>query len=135
MKRPDEVKRELVTQWLARAQQDLGVAEHLLSQRSFLCAVGFHAQQAAEKYLKAFLVKHQIEFPKTHNIGLLLDLVTTVSADLSRSLQDIAVLSDYGVDVRYPGDLPDPTLEEAGDAVKLASKARDRILRALAGDA
>ena len=135
MKQPEEVRHELVTQWLARAEQDLGVAEHLLSQRSFLCAVGFHAQQAAEKYLKAFLVKHQIEFPKTHNIGLLLDLVTTASADLSGSLQDIAVLSDDGVDVRYPGDLPDPTLEEAGDAVKLASKARDRILRALAGDA
>jgi len=42
--------------------------------------VGFHAQQAAEKFIKAFLVRHQIEFPKTHDIGLLRQLVARVEA-------------------------------------------------------
>jgi hypothetical protein len=57
MKPPDAIRRELVAQWLARAEEDLGVARHLLAERlPYYTAIGFHAQQAAEKYVKAFLV-------------------------------------------------------------------------------
>ncbi|MFQ6098037.1 MAG: HEPN domain-containing protein, partial [Armatimonadota bacterium] len=70
MRPPEEVKREFVRQWVAKAASHLGVARHLLSDGSpYVEVICFHAQQAAEKYLKAFLVERQIEFPKTHDLG------------------------------------------------------------------
>ena len=66
MKPPEEVKKVLVRQWLDKAEQDLNAAEALLDKDTpFLFPACFHAQQAAEKYLKAMLTWHQIEFQKT----------------------------------------------------------------------
>ena len=54
---------------MRKAEGDLRAAEHLLAleERDYFTAA-FHAQQAAEKPLKAFLVRHQIPFGKTHDI-------------------------------------------------------------------
>ncbi len=79
MKPPDEVKRKLVQEWIAKAEQDLKAAEALLLGEPPLTYPScFHSQQAAEKYIKAFLTWHQVEFPKTHAFGELLDLVSKV---------------------------------------------------------
>ena len=68
MRTPEQVKRDFVQQWLSKADKDLQAAGVLLrAQLDDYESVGFHAQQAAEKYIKAFLVRHQIEFPKTHS--------------------------------------------------------------------
>ncbi len=132
MKPPEEVRREFVQQWLDKAEGDFELAKHLVSENApFLEAVCLHAQQAAEKYLKAFLVEHQVEFPKTHNLGHLLDLSATIDSSLAKTLKQITVLNPYGVDYRYPGDFPEITQEDAGEALKLASMVRDAILREL----
>ena len=129
MKPPEQVKRELVRQWLDKAASDVGLAAYLLSADApYLEAVAFHAQQAAEKYLKAFLVQHQIEFPKTHDLGELLDLAAQQDASLGESLNEITVLTAYGVDARYPADLPAVSAEEAKHSVELATKVRDAIV-------
>jgi len=73
MKPPEEVKREFVRQWLRKGADDLKVARHLLSAEPNLSyGAAFHAQQAAEKLLKAVLIWHQVEFAKTHDIGRIL---------------------------------------------------------------
>jgi HEPN domain-containing protein len=132
MKPPEEAKRELVEQWLAKADEDFGLAEHLLSEQSpYLGAVGFHSQQAAEKYLKAFLIHHQIDFPKTHDLVEILDLVARVAPALAQSLQDIRALNPYGVEIRYPGDIPQLNVADARQAVELAGKLREAIRAAL----
>jgi len=60
MRSPEEVRSEIVRQWLARAEEDFAVSSHLLSSgTTFWGTICFHAQQATEKYLKAFLVHHQ----------------------------------------------------------------------------
>ena len=132
MKSPEEVKRELYEKWLRRAEEDQAVAEQLLSDGvPYFGSIGFHAQQAAEKFLKAFLVWHQIEFPKTHDLGQLLQLVAQREKALAASLQGILVLTDYGVDTRYPADLPDLTANEASQAVELARHTKDAVLKSL----
>ena len=69
MRQREEVRREFVRQWLDKADADFGVAEQLLAANTpYRAIVAFHCQQAVEKYLKAFLVEHEIEFSKTHNI-------------------------------------------------------------------
>lgn len=80
----------------------------------------FHCQQAAEKYIKAFLTLHQVEFPKSHNIRELLDLVATVDETIAEDLKPATVLTPYGVEARYPGDLPVPSQAEAQTALSLA---------------
>jgi HEPN domain-containing protein len=134
MRPPEEVKKEIVRQWLAKAEQDLKAAESLLSQEQpLLYPSCFHAQQAAEKYLKAILTWHQIEFPKTHAIEQLLDLVKDAEPETASSLRDAVALTPYGVDIRYPGDQPEPNLEEAREAVELARIVRDTVMDRLTG--
>jgi HEPN domain-containing protein len=88
MKSPEEAKRELYERWIRRADEDLAVAEQLsFDGVPYFGSIGFHAQQAAEKFLKAFLVWHQIEFPKTHDLGKLLQLVARSDQKLADSLQ------------------------------------------------
>jgi len=134
MRPPEEVKRRLVQQWTAKAEEDLGAAEVLLSGKKPLFYPScFHSQQAAEKYIKAFLTRHQVEFPKTHALGELLDLVSRVDKNLAAFIGDAIALNPYGVEVRYPGDMPEPTCSEAHEALELSRKIRNAILNALEG--
>jgi HEPN domain-containing protein len=74
-------------------------------------AVGFHARQCIEKYLKAFLQEHDIEIIKTHDLVFLLDRTRTLKPLWLVYRQMLELLNDYSVDVRYPGE--DITKEEA----------------------
>jgi HEPN domain-containing protein len=132
MRSPEEVKRDFVRQWLKKAEEDINAAKTLLShEMSFLFTVGFHAQQAAEKYLKAYLTWHQVEFRKTHDLGELLDIIADIDSSLATALQDVTALNPYGVDFRYPGDIPEISRGDAEQAVVLAEKVQDAIVAAL----
>jgi HEPN domain-containing protein len=132
MKPPEEVRREFVRRWMQKAAEDMKAAKHLLARDAELThPTAFHAQQAAEKYLKAVLVWHQVDFPKTHDIGRLLELVRSVDARLADLVAGAAALTPYGVEFRYPADLPEPTRKEARAAVALADRVRQAVLRHL----
>ncbi len=129
MKPRDQVKRRIVGEWVRKATADLQVAQCLVSQEDhFANAVAFHCQQAAEKYLKAFLVWSEVDFPKTHDLKELLNLAEPVSRELAVGLKNVIVLTRHGVDLRYPGDRPDAALEEAREAVEMALQVRDAVL-------
>ena len=99
MRTPEQVKWDFVQQWLTKAHQDVSVAQLLLKdQLEGYETVGFHAQQAVEKFMKAFLVRYQIEFPKTHNISMLRELVGKVDKQFSQQLAPMEVLTAYGVE-------------------------------------
>jgi len=133
MKPPeDQARRQLVGQWRRKANMDLEAAKALLSREPpLLYPSCFHCQQAAEKYPKALLTWRQVEFPKTHVIGDLLDLLAKTDASLAESLAAATALNPYGVEVRYPGDLPEPDSADAAMAFDLAGKVRDAVMRAL----
>lgn len=129
MRSPEEVKAEIVRQWLAKAEQDLGAVEALLETKPLLLYPAcFHAQQAVEKCLKAFLTWRQIEFPKTHSIRELLDLVEHADPGLASELLGADALTPYGVDIRYPGDAPEPERNDAHEARELARKVHDAVI-------
>ncbi|HUU91926.1 MAG TPA: HEPN domain-containing protein [Phycisphaerae bacterium] len=133
MRPRDQVKRELVGRWLAQADADLAVAGRLLPDGApHAWAVAFHAQQAAEKFLKAFLAHCQIEFPKTHDLVQLLALVASKDRALAESLKETAALTPYGVEIRYPGEFPEVTASDAQQALELASAVREAVREALA---
>jgi HEPN domain-containing protein len=135
MKPPDEVARRLARDWLAKAATDLLVCEQLLGQGAvFSEAIAFHAQQAAEKSLKALLVVRQVEFPKTHDIERLLDLVAVGDGPLADALADVAGLTPYGVEYRYPGEYAPVPADAAVTCVSMARKVHDEIARRVPKD-
>jgi len=135
MKPPDAARLELVGQWVGKAEKDFSLARHLVAEGCvYREAVGFHSQQASEKFLKALLVLRQIDFPKTHNLGELLDLLAGTDAALAASLRDITALNPYGVEYRYPGDFPEIWQEEAESAFRLAGKVREAVMPNLPSD-
>jgi HEPN domain-containing protein len=75
----------LLREWIEKADADLEVARRMAAEAAdnlrIREIVGFHCQQAAEKYLKALLTRNQIEFPKTHDIKTLLQLAGDPVAD------------------------------------------------------
>jgi HEPN domain-containing protein len=93
--------------------------------------VGFHCQQAAEKYLKALLTRCQIEFPKTHDIKMLLQLAGDRVAD---SLGSAQWLTPFGVAIRYPGDTAEMLPGDEGKAIELANQVKQVVLTILAQD-
>ena len=106
--------------WLRYAEEDLITAETLLAQAHIpprqAC---WHAQQAAEKALKAVLIFLQIDFPRTHDLNVLRNLVPN-SWHFKTEHPNLAKLTDWVADVRYPGKVPEPTKAEAITAVKQA---------------
>src|SRR5262249_50530952 len=94
----------LVRQWVDKAEADFQVARRLVSDvaenRGFREIVGFHCQQAAEKYVKALLTVVQVEFPKTHSIEKLLMLAAPATEPLGISLDDAQWLTTFGVEIR-----------------------------------
>ena len=132
MRTAEQVKWDFVQRWLDKAGKDLAAAEVLLKgDFEDYENVGFHAQQAAEKFIKAFLVRHQIEFPKTHDIALLRRLVAGLDPTLAEKLSPADVLTPYGVEFRYPGELPPVSLERGTEAFQLANETRKLILEHL----
>ena len=96
-----------MTGWLAKAEDDLAAAKIILG--GALSSWGnssFHSQQAAEKALKALLVRYQINFPKSHDIAALLLLAEPRAPGIAAALDAARVLTMYAVETRYPDSDP-----------------------------
>lgn len=127
----EQVIWDFVHGWLQKAEGDLRASEHLLevSQGDYF-TTAFHAQQAAEKFLKAFLVHHQLAFPKTHDIQQLLEFAAKVDTTLKTELHSAIMLTPFGVEFRYPGEEA-ADLETAQQAVHEAKRVKIAILERL----
>jgi HEPN domain-containing protein len=94
--------------------------------------VAYHAQQCAEKYLKAYLVLRGIDFPFTHNIAHLLELCPP-DATWGASLEEADTLTRYAIVARYPGPGTDVSADHARLAAEVAARVREVVRQALAG--
>lgn len=107
---------------LALAREDLASAEALDSaERVSDSPVGFHAQQAVEKSLKAAIASRGLEFPFTHDLGVLMQLCEDAGFELPTDLTEADRLTPYAAALRY--GLGDPGAVVAQDALRWASLA------------
>jgi len=106
--------------WLFYAHSDLTLAAATIPgvMRESLC---FHAQQAAEKSLKAILIHQRVAFPKTHSIKLLVELLPD-EIERTPALLDAVTLTEYATVFRYPGEIEPITEEEYRHLLAMATK-------------
>lgn len=98
--------RTLSQEWLDIAQMDLESAEFLLGMRPIpVEIICYHCEQAAEKLLKAVLLFHDIEAPKTHDLLQLCKLCAEIDPEYVKLADACVELTPYGVQIRYPSNL------------------------------
>ena len=109
--------------WIAYAEEDFGSAKALLKlKKPYFSAVCFHAQQCAEKYLKALLVMKDVDFPKSHDLPTLDTLCNQNGIFTGLEPQQLIDLTKHAVQARYPGNQPTP--EDAREALETATTVR-----------
>jgi len=121
--------KSLINEWIEKAEGDYEVAlrEYKSKKKKRIyCIIAFHCQQAIEKLLKALLLCHKIEFPKTHDLLKLLHLLKGKDALLSVIAPELSDLSPYAINFRYPGD--DIESSELKYAVAVTKKLRKILL-------
>lgn len=112
-----------VAGWVDRAEEDFELARRSVHPEPVLpYGAAFHAQQCAEKYLKAILVRHNLVPPRTHDLGALITLCESVGVTIPIPVGRLLLLSQYAVQLRYPGE--DLSTDEARSAVEIAEKLR-----------
>ncbi len=133
MRTREQVIWDFVQEWLRKADNDLRAARFLL-EKDFedYEASAFHAQQCAEKAIKAYLVRHQVEFPKTHDIRRLRKLVASIDRSFAEVLKEADLLTPYAVEFRYPGDLEPLDQDTSLDVINVAQKVNDMVREELA---
>ena len=119
----------LTAEWVEKAEGDRATALRELSavHSPNYDAVCFHAQQCAEKYLKARLQEANIGIEKTHNLPRLLDQLLSIEPTWDTLRPYLLALTVYAINFRYPGDSADK--EEAREAVLLCRRVRLRVRR------
>ena len=124
-----EDKKTLVKLWMEYGDRDLHTAEIIHAHASeYSDMIGFHCQQAVEKYIKAYLIFLNIEFPNTHNLTLLLDLVKD-KADFKEDFSEQAnELKVFAVEVRYPLGKVDLSTIDLNNKIKTANDFRTEIV-------
>lgn len=107
--------------WLARARSNLALARAGRQiQGVYLEDLCFEAQQAAEKALKALCVHLNLDFPKTHSLASLVDMIATGGIIPPENIRASVILTQYAVHTRYPGLVESVTSSEYETAVLLA---------------
>ena len=126
MNDPDLTAREAV-RWLQFSKEDLNIASRLIlgtpTAPRHTCWL---SQQAAEKALKAALVLEGVEFPFTHDLDALRNRLPD-SWSVRTTHADLAELTEWAVETRYPGDWNQPTDADAARAESEARSIHDSI--------
>ncbi len=118
--------------WIACADEDLELARRELNyidEEILIRSVCFHCQQAVEKYFKAFLILHNKNFRKTHDLDEL--KILCLQFDKAFEIFDVTELSLYAVEARYPDFVLIPNLDDVKKSFELASQVREFIFKTI----
>lgn len=123
--------REYARMWLAKAENDLKNVEIILASQAEslpLDTACFHCQQAAEKFIKAFLVFHRKTFPFTHNLADLVAVCMQVDLSFAAIQRKAETLTPFAVEIRYPDDFYMPSRNETEEAFAVAMEVKAFVL-------
>ena len=93
----------IVNEWLDFAIKDISSAKYLLDMRPVpLEIICYHCEQAAEKVLKGYLIRNDIEPPRTHDLRLLCKMCANIDDTFDNISQYCVNLTPYGVQLDIP---------------------------------
>lgn len=125
----DEQRLITVRQWFKKAESDFKtIKNNFKDEEPPTDAICFHVQQAIEKYLKGTLIYFGDHITKTHDLVSLLTSIADKIPELKELEDDLDEISRYGVEVRYPDVIYDPSIEEANKAYAIAIKVKEIIM-------
>lgn len=108
-------------EWLAHAASDLRLARIAAGDAAVRPEQAcFHAQQAAEKAVKAVIRMRGAEFPLTHDLDLLFRLAEEAGCRIPDAIQEAGMLTPYAVEAHYPGFQDEITDTDVSDAIRMA---------------
>ncbi len=115
----------LTAEWVKKAEGDYATTERevVALERPNYDAVCFHAQQSAEKYLKAYLQEQKVPFPRIHDLIKLLEICSSCDTDFASLRDPLMVLDPYSAEYRYPGISANK--DQASEAFKNLNVVRD----------
>jgi HEPN domain-containing protein len=116
--------------WFLKGESDLSAARRILDGEGPYDTACFHAQQAAEKFLKGLLALKDQPIPLTHNLEELAHLCRTVDPSLDFGTADATELTPFAVEMRYDFEFW-PSRDTAREALDLALAIRQAILVAV----
>ena len=121
----------LTCEWVQKAEADWITAQREWRARNNpnYDAACFHAQQCAEKYLKARLQESNIRFGRTHNLVALMELLLPAEPNWESLRLDLQALNVFAVEFRYPGE--SASKDVAQEAVKRCKNIRQCIRQSL----
>lgn len=122
-----KIKTDAVQGWLRKAASDLCAAQLCLAADAALDAACFHAQQSAEKYLKAYLIAMDMRFPFVHNLEQLVDLCAERDPAFAQIKERAQILTPFAVELRYDDDFW-PTRQTVADALDIATQIKEFVL-------
>jgi HEPN domain-containing protein len=124
---------QTIRNWIQKAENDLKTGkDEMATPEPATDTVCFHMQQCAEKYLKTFLIFHDKEYPRSHDLEPLLDLCLRMDHDFQQLVElGVHGLTKYATSLRYGEEFYSPSLEEANRAIGIAEKARDFVRKKL----
>lgn len=109
--------------WLLKAENDLKSANKLMEGGDpILDTAIYHAQQCAEKALKAYLAYKQQPIQKTHDVELLAELCGDLDDSFTEIIDDAKRLSPYNTAFRYPDIVMEPDKEDVQEAIEKAAR-------------
>ena len=122
----------LAGQWLRKAQDDELAINAILKEKVSFATVCFLSQQLAEKCIKAYLAENNKKILKIHQLERLLGICAEISPDFKNLGEEAVLLSEYYIETRYPGDIPEGLAEtEAKEAQAAALKIKKFIYKKL----
>ncbi len=123
---------ELVQEWLNKAEEDFGFAASVIKESPYYAQICFHFHQAAERYLKAYIVAYDLDFEKIHDLPVLLKTCVQQDPNLREILEECKFLNRYYIEARYPVHWPTSYDKvEAQKAGLAAERIREKIRTSL----
>ncbi|NNM95636.1 MAG: HEPN domain-containing protein [Bacteroidia bacterium] len=118
---------DYLKEWFEKADHDIENARLVISYNStILDTACFHCQQAVEKYMKAYLLYKRERTPKIHDVNQLQCKCAVFDNDFA--IIDLKNLNLFAVDLRYPGDSLQPSLDEAKEYLQIAENIKKIVL-------
>jgi len=118
---------DVVNKWIQKAENDYTVARNEIQfPNPITDVICFHCQQAVEKYLKAFLIHHGVDFGRTHDVDKLKMLCEKIDPVFKNI--DLKDLNFFAVQIRYPDDFYLPSIAETQEYLEITGRVRELVL-------